>query len=105
MIVDLEQTLQCSIHEPLLPFLEQDIATAKMLSRSFHQTNRNVTPEQIISLFQAAGCLDAQKCVKIAGLIHFISEDEDDAQNELRALVQLSNCIDVPVREHLMRKL
>ena len=66
--------------------MEQEVAAAKMISRAFHLKNKNVTPEQMIAFFQASGSLDKQKGIKIAGLVHFINEDEEEEKNAHKAL-------------------
>ena len=49
-----------------------------MLARAIHKQNNAISKEQLIAFFKAAGGLDENKCIKIAAIVHFISEDEDD---------------------------
>ena len=49
-----------------------------MLARALHGQNNAITKEQLIAFFHAAGGLDENKCIKIAGIVNFISENESE---------------------------
>ena len=78
ILVDIEQTIGCPIQDPLMPFLEQLLVPAKLLSNHFRKKNKAVTKEQMITLFKSCGGLDETKNIKISQLVHYISEESQE---------------------------
>jgi len=59
----------------------------------------------MVALFKASGGLDAQKNVKIMGVVNLINEEPEEEELVNNALLKITASIDQPIRENLKEML